>query len=159
MLTVLSWTKVAGVFQYLKDDTINKHWREVSWAIEGIMDDFDKQYKWNDPGMLVRPTRQSTQPRPGLRDLYCFFIDAYLREIEKKSSVWARAAKQELESDSKTDGAEKQSWIKTAMSPPGIVTPTAMTFKKFGSAWTPGTNKEVLKSQYGMWQMGRAGPW
>lgn len=147
------------MFQYLKDDTINKHWREVSWAIEGIMDDFDKQYKWNDPGMLVRPTRQPTQPRPGLRDLYCFFIDAYLREIEKKSSAWAIAAKQELASDSKTDGAEKQSWIRTAMSPPGIVTQTAMTFKKFGNAWTPGTNREVLKSQYGMWQMGRAGPW
>ncbi|KAL2672954.1 hypothetical protein Neosp_013672 [[Neocosmospora] mangrovei] len=88
----------AGVFYYMRRPEIWAKFVETSQAIEEIFDDFDLEYEWdkNNPmndGQLKRPTdRVADQPMPGLRDLYCYWIDMTLAQMEDKAAKWLTAA-------------------------------------------------------------------
>ncbi|KAL9118258.1 MAG: hypothetical protein Q9187_005199 [Circinaria calcarea] len=143
----------AGVFQYLTQPNIQTKWQETSKAIENVLITFDSTYAWNDLGQLQRPAR----PNAGLRDLYCYWIDTYLRRIENNAAAWATNAKNTLENTAQGTGQEGKNWIATALTS-GAVTPGRMRFNAVGIPPAPGS--QWTRSSYDMWDAanGNAGP-
>lgn len=74
--------------------------RSDIWSkLVGTLDDFDLEYPWDDnkamsDGQLELPNRDSSKDQSiaGLRDLYCFWRDYTLANIESKAADWLTAA-------------------------------------------------------------------
>lgn len=61
--------------------------------METVLQQFDDSYSWggNNPvnsGQPGLPGRMNGQPKAGLRDLYCYWIDRYLQGIENLGEQW-----------------------------------------------------------------------
>jgi chitinase len=145
---------VAGVFQYMKDDTIFNKWQATAHDIETALQDFDNAYGWNgaEPGELGRPNR----PNAGLRDLWCYFIDRYMATIEANIPAWTSSVQNTLQNDRDFQGTEGKNFV-TNFFTHQIV--TSMSFRHPGTR-TPGPGTVVRNSYYGAWDdsNGPAGP-
>ncbi|MCJ1330911.1 hypothetical protein MMC10_007598 [Thelotrema lepadinum] len=150
--------QVAGVFQYLQQDTIWHKFQITSQLVEQSLHEFDMSYSSHDPAnQVTRPTRANGQPRAGLRDLWCYFIDKYLQAVETKGRLWTTAARSTFADNPMSKGSEGQDWLNTVLSGNGVVTPGRMIFPHQGPQ-TPGAGTVVQSSYYGAWKLGPAGP-
>lgn len=146
------------MFQYLKHPTIWSKFQETSKLIAETLEIFDTTYAWNDKQeMLQRPTRAPGEPRAGLRDLYCFWIDQYLGMIDVNAAAWVTSARTRFEQlYGGSPGGRK--WIADAFGNGGLVTAAEMQLTK--SAQVPVSPGQLtLSSRYGVWAGGPAGPW
>lgn len=107
-----------AVFSYMRTTDIWDKFVESSHLIEGSLDEFDRIYPWgSDPaGEPGRPKRSKTQPRAGLRDLYCYWIDRQLASIETNADNWVRSARQKYETKYGND-PRGINWLATEMDP------------------------------------------
>ena len=104
----------AGVFYYMRNSEVWKIFISSSQGIEVVLHEFDESYKWgsekDEPG---RPIRIAGQPKAGLRDLYCYWIDMELANIETTASTWRAAAKTNFESRfGSSGGAQARNWLR-----------------------------------------------
>lgn len=114
---------------------------------------FDATYpRGSVPGEPGYPNR----PNEGLRDLYCYWIDTYLRRIENNGRAWAIDAKNALAGSVQGQGPDGQNWIASEMTS-GAVSPGRM---RFGGGPAPVAGNVWMQSAYGMWNgaKGMAGP-
>ncbi|MCJ1383204.1 hypothetical protein MMC17_006317 [Xylographa soralifera] len=156
--TKISQRNIAGVFQYLQQGAIWPKYQQTSQLIEESLHAFDTTYTRNAAGnQITRPNRANGQPQAGLRDLWCYFIDRYLRTIETTGGQWAMAARNTFANDPMGQGTEGQNWVNTVMSGNGVITPGQMVFPHSGPQ-TPGPGVVVQSSYYGAWTLGAAGP-
>ncbi|KAK8229398.1 hypothetical protein HDK90DRAFT_536250 [Phyllosticta capitalensis] len=146
----------AGTFQYLNHGTIWRVFTETTKSFEDVFANFDNQYGWADEGMLGRPEREEGQPTPGLRDLWCYFIDALLDDVEWQASTWAANAELDLgEFEVEEEQiAEKEEWLRQFQD--GIFTVYALSFRK--DPQSIGPDNIIPNSKYGAWDNGPAGP-
>ncbi|KAK8154099.1 hypothetical protein BC567DRAFT_212765 [Phyllosticta citribraziliensis] len=159
--TVKSYQRnVTGVFQYLRQDEVWKLMTDTSKALESVFRTFDVLYGWddNEVDMLGWPDRKEGEGRPGLRDLYCHWIDERLRNIEYNAGVWLQGAKAEFESKVITNPAspnEKQQWLDQYDH--GILSEDAF---KFPRVHQDEVNGVFMNSEFSMWNsdLGPAGP-
>lgn len=62
---------------------------DASQGIEKALADFDSTYKWkSEPDELGRKGGTG-----GLRELYCYWIDIYLKDIETRAETWRAQAR------------------------------------------------------------------
>ena len=65
---------------------------DASKGIEQALSDFDSEYDYNsEPDALGIPNR--TKGTRGLRELYCYWIDTYLKDIETNVETWRAQAR------------------------------------------------------------------
>ncbi|RSL60097.1 hypothetical protein CEP53_005571 [Fusarium sp. AF-6] len=120
-----SHRNTAGVFYYMRRPEIWSRFVETSQAIEEVLDDFDLLYKWDEKkpmndGQLQRPTDrdEDTQPMPGLRDLYCYWLDMTLAEMEATAAAWLTAATANYKADF-GDSADGKKWLANVLNSKG----------------------------------------
>ena len=145
----------------MNDPLIWSTLQTVSQGIERVFAEFDRTYDWNQAQykseQLQRPTDRTTgQPSPGLRDLYCYFIDMRFSILEAKAQAWAKEAKAKLGAYKKLAGPERDAYINGAMTT-GPVTPSYLKFPVENKRWNKGSVAQ--NSRYGLWNSGDAGPW
>ena len=142
---------------------------ETSQAIENIFDDFDILFEWDedDPmndGQLTRPTnRVQGQPTPGLRDLYCYWIDSALASMESEAAAWLTAATANYKADfgSSPDGKK---WLDNVLNPKGYISASKLVFSHASVQHrrpNPADPRIWTQSNYqGLWhpELGPAGP-
>ncbi|KAK3337685.1 glycosyl hydrolases family 18-domain-containing protein [Cercophora scortea] len=114
----------AGVFNYLhytpsgtgssSDEAIwNKFMRVSNW-IDLVCYRFDQTYPWGHSNRAGEPTTIATFGHgPSLRDLYAYWIRAYLQAIETKADAWAGSAKATYDQVTGNTKAEK-AWEESA---------------------------------------------
>jgi chitinase len=150
--------QIAGVFQYMKNPLIWPKFTEASTPIEQTLIVFDQTYPWNEPrNMPDRPNRASGESQAGLRDLYCFWIDLYLSQIDDAAAAWVDLAKSEyvrLYGQSTTG----KKWLTSFFGPNGVATKGEMQLPKTPQV-APKAGKVTRNSKYGAWDDGHAGPW
>ncbi|KAM6537148.1 hypothetical protein FALCPG4_003094 [Fusarium falciforme] len=123
----------AGVFYYMRRTEIWTRFVETSHAIEQIFDDFDIKFKWGglDPmneGEPDRPTdRVKGQPKPGLRDLYCYWIDMTLADIEATAATWLTAATANFKADF-GDSQDGKKWLANVLNSKGYISASKLKF-------------------------------
>lgn len=106
---------------------------ETSQAIEEIFDDFDLEYEWdkNKPmndGQLKRPTnRVADQPVPGLRDLYCYWIDMTLAEMEGTAATWLTAVTSKFKAQF-GDSSDGKKWLANVLTSNGYISASKLKF-------------------------------
>ncbi|KAK8186916.1 uncharacterized protein BKA78DRAFT_298012 [Phyllosticta capitalensis] len=148
---------VAGVFQYMSDDTVWGILQETSQALEDLFGQFDVQYDWADEGALGRPDREEGQPPAGLRDLFCYFIDARLHHMEERGVDWALSAIETFKTkvvENPDNPDEKDEWLGEFVT--GILSADKFQFPQIEPEVD---EKGVIKhSPYGMWDNGPIGP-
>jgi hypothetical protein len=146
------------MFQYMQHPTVLGIFQLTSQLIESSCLDFDQHYTWNrGAGELGRPNRAPGQPQPGLRDLWCYFIDQYLRTIEANARLWPQSVQQTLMADSNFAGTEGQKFLNNFFTLPIV---RNMHFAHTGTGAV--VNGVVQDSLYGAWDSsapnGPAGP-
>jgi hypothetical protein len=145
---------VAGVFLYMQHPTILDIFQTTSKFIEDSCLDFDQHYTWTGvAGELGRPNRAPGQPQPGLRDLWCYFIDQYLHTIEANAATWSMTVQQTLARDANFAGTEGQNFLNTFFTLPIV---TNMNFAHTGTGVV--VNNVVQDSLYGAWDSNAHGP-
>ncbi|KAK7509386.1 hypothetical protein IWZ03DRAFT_434309 [Phyllosticta citriasiana] len=150
---------ITGVFQYLRQDEVWKLMTDTSKGIEAIFRTFDVEYAWDDAELdvLSWPDRKDNEGRPGLRDLYCHFIDERLRNVEYNAGVWLQTAKAAFDESVITDPDspdEKQQWLDQFDT--GILSEDAFTFPRVHQDIHDGVFEN---SEFSMWALGPGGPW
>ncbi|KAL3453554.1 hypothetical protein BJX65DRAFT_302452 [Aspergillus insuetus] len=115
MQEIMIWQRnTVGVFYYMRDVDIWNIFKDSSKVMEDALKEFDRTYAWGTHlDAVKRPTRtvqpgQPALPTPGLRDLYCLWIDQVLTTAETIAASWHKAAKAEFEKDWGQAGA---SWV------------------------------------------------
>ena len=112
--------------------------------MEADLADFDRNYQWGSrPGELGRPA--GAPNGGGLRALYCYFMDTFLRTIELNAHTWQTNA---LTAFTNQWGGPSASWqarnfIDNAMNGQGLITQGAMRFPRSPAGPT--------RSQFGVW--------
>ena len=109
-------------------------------GIEEVLWTFDREYPWGHT--VGEPTLPQNAQDPGLRDLYCFWIDGYLANIEKAASVFADSAKTWFETSHGGSPTGKQ-FLDSMLKNNGQATATKMKFPRVA-----GGND---KSRYDAW--------
>lgn len=143
---------------------------ETSQYMERIFDDFDYEYTWGtsdavNKGQPTRPTRPggSNIPQAGLRDLYCYWIDKTLADIEQKAAAWLPAATANFRASYGSDDDGKR-WLDNVLKPGAYISATNLRFNHAAvqhSAPNPSTPNIWEASNYrGLWDhtLGEAGP-
>ncbi|RDW92951.1 uncharacterized protein DSM5745_00273 [Aspergillus mulundensis] len=86
----------AGVFWYMKIPAVWATFVEASQGIAVALYEFDEEYIWgseqDEIGLPPNVTPDKRGNR-GLRELYCYWIDVYLRDIETRGETWRTAAR------------------------------------------------------------------
>ncbi|KAL4904299.1 hypothetical protein BDW74DRAFT_185624 [Aspergillus multicolor] len=86
----------AGVFWYMKIPAVWAIFVDASQGIATALREFDIVYDWGaeqDAVRLPPDTEDATIGNRGLRELYCYWIDVYLRDIETSGETWRAAAR------------------------------------------------------------------
>lgn len=106
--------------------------RKSSQWIERTLAQFDQTYPWEGKNLInngepTRPQRKDGQPTAGLRDLYCFWIDTYLDDIEKLAATWVHEATKNYKNSfgSTRDGED---WRKEVLGSGGLISEESMKF-------------------------------
>ncbi|KAK8208100.1 hypothetical protein IWZ01DRAFT_542684 [Phyllosticta capitalensis] len=147
----------AGMFQYMKHETVWGAFTATTQAFEDVFEDFDGSYGWNDEGMLGRPEREEGQPTAGLRDLWCLFIDSRLDIFSTQGSDWSASAKADLEDVElgEEDEEERERWLTRFDT--GILEANQLSLPTTDQII--GDDNVVPNSKYSAWDNGPAGPW
>ncbi|KAF2716673.1 glycoside hydrolase family 18 protein [Polychaeton citri CBS 116435] len=156
----------AGVFQYMQQSVIWDRFIGAAGNVEDSLDVFDTTYTW-PPNVaqggigLGLPTRASGEPRAGLRDLWCYYIDTLLSTIEISASTWSRQAREMAQKDPMFAGTEGQKWIEAFFASGSIADPTRMVFPHPNPAANPAARGVIIRqSRFGAWDSAYpAGPW
>ncbi|RSL86747.1 hypothetical protein CDV31_016357 [Fusarium ambrosium] len=125
------WTDysgTAGVFYYMNRPEIWSRFVETSRAIEAVLDDFDMEYPWGmknavNVGELKRPARSTNPPKEpmaGLRDLYCYWLDGALANIEATAASWLTAATANYKSQYGKD-RDGMKWLANVLNSKGYI--------------------------------------
>ncbi|KAL3455615.1 hypothetical protein BJX64DRAFT_294876 [Aspergillus heterothallicus] len=143
--------KTAGVFSYMKISTVWDKFKTSSKRLEKHLATFDASY-WSQQtipaGALVRPNRQGA----GLRELYCYWIDMELVDIEARAAEWHRTAIANTQAEF---GKRGEPWVKTLKQ--GVMSKSTLKFLRAGSP-RHGTTGTWAQSNYnGLWT-GPVGP-
>ncbi|KAJ4319636.1 hypothetical protein N0V84_006272 [Fusarium piperis] len=116
----------AGVFYYMNRPEVWSRFVETSQAIEDVLDDFDIEYPWGENkainvGEPKLPTRSTPQePMAGLRDLYCYWIDAALANIEATAAAWLTGATASYKSQYGKD-RDGMKWLANVLNSKGYI--------------------------------------
>lgn len=140
---------------------------ETSQHMEIILGEFDDVY-WtltgnDDTGSLGRPNRAAGQPRAGLRDLYCFWMDSVLTDIESDAAVWVKSTTANYRSAFAGEPNGKK-WLDNVLKPGGYISESNLKFPKALSRHAgenPSDPKIWTQSNFeGLWDsvLGAAGP-
>ncbi|KAM6534968.1 hypothetical protein FALCPG4_004583 [Fusarium falciforme] len=79
-------------------------------------------------GQLKRPTdRVQGQPMPGLRDLYCYWLDVTLADMEATAVAWLTAATANFKADF-GDSADGKKWLANVLTPNGYISASKLKF-------------------------------
>ncbi|KAL2752063.1 glycoside hydrolase family 18 protein [Sodiomyces alcalophilus JCM 7366] len=159
---------LAGVFYYMRRDEIWPKFTATSQHMENVLDEFDSSYPWSgtghgNNGQPGIPNRASGQPRAGLRDLYCFWIEAVLANIEARASGWLTATTANYRSAYAGEPQGKK-WLDNVLHPGGYIAASKLKFPKAGFTHNnpnPSQPDIWLQSNYkGLWDSsnGPAGP-
>lgn len=113
--TKLLHRSTASVFYYMRNTEIWNIFKTSSQGIEAALHEFDESYKWgSQKDEPERPKRGTGQPSAGLRDLYCYWIDMELGNIETLAGIWHTGAKAEFEAEFKNSGSSPATvWLQT----------------------------------------------
>lgn len=108
----------------------------TSQHMEKVLKQFDDEYPWNGNGRINVgqpdiPNRPS-QPKAGLRDLYCYFIESILTNIEKRADTWLTTATSNYKADFEATKDGKK-WLDTVLRTGGLISATTLKFP--GSAF------------------------
>ncbi|KAH7146903.1 hypothetical protein B0J13DRAFT_664619 [Dactylonectria estremocensis] len=161
---------VAGVFYYMRRPEIWPKFVETSQYFENMFDDFDLEYPWTESkamnvGQPRIPDRDASknQPLAGLRDLYCYWIDYELGNIEAKAANWLTSAEANFNAEFGSDSSGKK-WLDNVMKTGGYISESKL---KFPHALVKHKNQNPSNpdtweaSNYeGLWnsELGAAGP-
>ncbi|UPK96513.1 hypothetical protein LCI18_007448 [Fusarium solani-melongenae] len=143
----------AGVFYYMRRPEIWSKFVETSQAIEEIFDDFD-----------IEPTdRVAGQPTPGLRDLYCYWIDMTLAEMEATAAAWLTAATANFKANF-GDSPDGKKWLANVLNSNGYISASKLKFPqaavKHRSPSRANPDIWTQSNYQGLWKsaLGSAGP-
>lgn len=162
----------AAVFSYMRNTWIWPKFIESSQHMEEVLHEFDTSFNWNgngaeNVGQLGRPQRGVGDPAAGLRDLYCYWIDKHMSEIEGSAALWLQAAEPKYRASYGSDNAGI-SWLQNVLTPQGPISAGNLVF--LHSAQNPhrfnpaNTNRAtwLLSNYQGLWRTGQgygpAGP-
>ncbi|RFN52992.1 glycoside hydrolase family 18 protein [Fusarium flagelliforme] len=158
---------VAGVFYYMARDEIWKIFRKTSQDVEQVLQEFDEEYPWEQnsvysDGELGLPNRIAGQPTAGLRDLYCYFIDKVLKDIEIEAKNWLTASTNNYNAEYSGTPAH-YAWTRSVLRAGGYISEKALKFRKAMGHRAPSSiNPRIWpKSNYeNLWmkEIGAAGP-
>jgi chitinase len=109
-----------------------------SQFMEKTLHEFDTDYQWsgNGPanqGQIGRPQRTANQPMAGLRDLYCFWIDQLLGQIETNGANWVRSATANYKASSYASDDAGKKWLNNVLKPNGLISESTMRFLRAAS--------------------------
>ncbi|RSL86650.1 hypothetical protein CEP52_015770 [Fusarium oligoseptatum] len=162
--------QTAGVFYYMRRPEIWSKFVETSQAIEDVLDDFDLLYKWDEKkpmnvGQLQRPTDRDddTQPMPGLRDLYCYWLDMTLAEMEATAVAWLTAATANYKADF-GDSPDGKKWLANVLNSKGYISASKLKFPqasiRHGRPNRANPDIWTQSNYQGLWKakLGSAGP-
>lgn len=138
--------------------------------MERTLAQFDQTYPWGgkspiNNGEPSLPQRAKYEPTAGLRDLYCFWIDTYLRDIEERGGKWARRATRMYRQRYSSNRAGRV-WLAKTLGSGKPISEENMKFLRAANQHPKpdGKNKKIWdQSNYdGLWlsgnQFGAAGP-
>ncbi|KAL2807888.1 glycosyl hydrolases family 18-domain-containing protein [Aspergillus granulosus] len=127
---------------------------DASKHIEATLKEFDEAYWWAtgatpDSDALQLPKRDDGEPKPGLRGLYCYWIDTYLGTIEQVGRKWRDKA--EIDYRRKYQGTKEGTpWLKQFDF--GGFTSDKFSFRSNGQAYLPGQKGPWQRSNFrGLW--------
>lgn len=103
----------------------------TSQYMEKVLKQFDDEYPWNgngrinvgEPGIPNRPN----QPTAGMRDLYCYFIENVLTNIESRADSWLTTATSNYKADFGTT-KDGKNWLDNVLVPGGLISATILKF-------------------------------
>lgn len=127
--------------------------------------EFDVAYTWGannqySPGEPRLPVRANGQPTAGLGDLYCYWIDMHLSNIEAKAKTWFLSARQSFDADFGS-GTQGKKWLTNAMQDRGPIDRLYFVKSPRGHQSPAGGANVWRNSNYnGLWSTGygAAGP-
>ncbi|KAK8186919.1 uncharacterized protein BKA78DRAFT_298015 [Phyllosticta capitalensis] len=156
---IKKWQRdVSGVYQHLKHPVVWKVFTDTTKGIEDAFQQFDERYSWDDDesAMLGRPEREDDQPLAGLRDLWCWYIDARLFQFDFAGMTWSISAKADLEAATLTpeDEEERTRWL--TRFDDGILSGDFLRLPKTENDLDD--SYIIPKSEYDAWDNGPAGP-
>ncbi|KAF7870544.1 hypothetical protein EAF04_004288 [Stromatinia cepivora] len=119
---------VAGVFSYMRHADIWPKFVDSSQYMERACRQFDQSYTWGSSnGEIDRPNRANGQPEAGLRDLYVYWIDNVLNDIEARADVWYQATVSSYTASYGSDN-DGVAWLKNVLNPQGEISSTSLRF-------------------------------
>ncbi|KAG8353315.1 hypothetical protein FVEN_g8694 [Fusarium venenatum] len=128
----LNHRNVAGVFYYMNLPEIWAKFYDVSRHMETVLEQFDREYLWgqdtiHSDGELGLPDRIPGQPEAGLRDLYCFWIEKILGEVEIAARDWLTQATNQY--DARFKGTPRhQDWTSRIFNDNGYISKKTLKF-------------------------------
>ncbi|KAF4951612.1 hypothetical protein FGADI_7388 [Fusarium gaditjirri] len=157
----------AGVFYYMRRPEIWPRFTETSQHIETVLRLFDEDYPWGQDtkysdGELHLPDRTAGQPLPGLRDLYCYWIDRKLQRIEDDARDWL--IKTTNDYNTRYAGTpDHLDWTTNVLNPNGYISEKALKFLKARGHGNPNRQSPMIwpQSNYDkLWKpsIGATGP-
>lgn len=170
LATRLNQRNHAAVFSYMRNTIIWDKFKTSSQHMENVLNDFDVNFNWNgqnpeNTGQLGRPTRAAGEPVAGLRDLYCYWIDKHLTDIERKAAAWLVTAEANYRASSYATDNDGIAWLKNVMTPGGLISAQNMRFLHSTQAQhtfnpgNPNPTEWLLSNFDGLWSnLGAAGP-
>lgn len=88
---------------------------DSSQYMERACRQFDQSYTWGSSnGEIDRPNRANGQPEAGLRDLYVYWIDNVLNDIEARADVWYQATVSSYKASYGSDN-DGVAWLKNVL--------------------------------------------
>ncbi|KAL5040878.1 hypothetical protein BDW71DRAFT_212673 [Aspergillus fruticulosus] len=131
--TRLMHRNTAGVFSYMRNTMIWNKFRASSQHMEKTLHEFDTEYQWSgngaaNQGQIDLPQRAANQPTAGLRDLYCYWIDQLLGEIEANGVNWVRSATANYRASSYASDNAGRKWLDNVLNSNGLISESSMRF-------------------------------
>lgn len=127
---------VYGVFSYMRHTDIWPKFQASSQWMEQACREFDQSYNWGSrQGEVQRPTRPVTnppQPEPGLRDLYVYWVDRMLSDIEARARAWYDATVPAYTASYGSDN-DGRTWLANVLNDQGQISPTTLRFPRSGA--------------------------
>lgn len=119
--------------------------------MERLFAAFDAQYQW---GSQAGEPSRGPSGNGGLRNYWCYWIDAQLEEVERVAAMWLRTvARPAVESWKGGDGSAEKYLASEFDSPAGFLTANRLRFPRPNGS-NPGNDQSV----YGMWGGEGLGP-
>lgn len=154
----------AAVFSYMRNTWIWPKFVDSSQWIEQVLHKFDTRVNWNgngaeNNGQLGRPQRGTGDPEAGLRDLYCYWIDKYLTDIEGRASLWLKATESKYRASYGSDNAGIN-WLQNVTTPQGPISAQTLMFLHSGQnphTFNPGNSNParwLLSNFQDLWKTG-----